>query len=549
MSSSSSSSGVGGNVGGTLIPLQRELEATAWAQINKQALGIVRDSIEQVFTQANPRYNASVMGYHGYRTTAENPLLDHSLEKLRVQQSSEGLSDESWTGQYQELKNSLPLEMQQELDNSLKLPLEQRPYTMVALENALILGGQFLNALESLGTVSDPSSVVAKRTAAMILLPFSSLQGSLTNMMESSLEIKETLDSLGHNYPDFEKFTTLLNEIAFPVEVLQNVTRRIDSNFTGQLTQAARQEAALAAEIFGKLADQLDHVESSGALKMLNIELRSLETVALALSLPSTSMAPLFLSLAFATIGFNLSDSSTGVMGPDLALAKDIPNYLLSQLMPNAPRATDILLTNLTTVTIALAIGLSSLAVYEGFGTYPQNDATSTATAKFFAFEIVLNMLASSKLLDTYYSSLVSSAGVSESAAKDICPILSELTQALIILSAVRYGHQSIDQLISQFPDLKEALSQAAVVIDQDTTTSSDNKTSISIAVDELLAALDKSEPEKIPEILDTLLNRLGSSLDKLNENIDTVRAQAHAAAVHMGVSSEDSVTEIVTVA
>ncbi len=548
MSSSSSSFGVGGNIGGSLAPLQREIEATAWTQVNRQAIGIVRDAIELVFTQTSPRYAGSITGYFGYRATAENPVLDHKLETARSMESMTAFGDDSWKQSYDALVSTLPPEIQEQLNAQLKLPLDQRSYEMTALNNVLILSAQFVTSLDQLGLVNDPSSVVAKRTAENILLPFVALQGSITNMLECQLEVRGCLEDLGRNFPHFDGCIALLNELAFPLEVLENVSRRIDSNFNGQLPDAAKQEAALAAEIFGKLGTQLDQINLGGNLGILRDQLHALESVALSLSLPSTTMAPLFLALALATLGLDTEKSALGDIGPHLAMINDIPNYLISQTMPNAPRSFGVLMTNLTEVTLALAIGLSSLAVSNGFGLYPSRDPTETATAKFFACELLLHLGVATGFLETYYNSLITASGGTEPAASKLTTALSQLTLGVILLAAVRYGHQPIEALLSEFPTLKGGASLAQTLFSNDPI-DSEAKAALQIAADEVLTALENHEPEKVEEIFDTLLTRLGSSWNDLNSNIDTVRTATNVAATQMGAAGDEHKTEIVTVA
>jgi hypothetical protein len=173
--------GVGGNVGGNAIPLQRELEATAWTEINKAALGM-RDSIEQAFTQLNPRYSTGYLGGFGYKTTAENPLLDHPLESMRSSESFNKYTDNNWQAAYDDLVNQLPTDLRARFNRETNKPFEQRNPSFAALDNLLQLTAKFLTQASIQSKPIEASSLEEARTTLNLLLPFAALisMGSTT---------------------------------------------------------------------------------------------------------------------------------------------------------------------------------------------------------------------------------------------------------------------------------------------------------------------------------------------------------------------------------
>ena len=169
-------SGVGGNPGSPQTPMQRELEATAWTEVNKLAPGINFDSLDTVMTEISPRYVFGYLGAFGYRSSPGQPLLDHPLESVRAEQPSRVPVGANLQEAYNGLFQSLPDDLQGSLTAQKQPPPEEQSSTLTALDSTLSLMANFIVHLHNAAETAAPGTVQAEQELLNFLFPYRRLK-------------------------------------------------------------------------------------------------------------------------------------------------------------------------------------------------------------------------------------------------------------------------------------------------------------------------------------------------------------------------------------
>lgn len=219
-----SGAGGAGNLGGPISPTQRDIEATAWTEVNKAALGIVNDSIEIAFSQIDKRYSTSHLGTQtGYRAREDQPILDHTLENVRVLQSLNLPVDESWNSTYEQLVSQLPPELLARFKFEQQKPLNEQDPSFVAIDNVLKRGAQILTTISVRCQSPDPNSLEAARTEWNLGISMGALRQSITNTIEVADKAEEYLEDRGANLPHHDDYKNSITQIRSDAEILSHV--------------------------------------------------------------------------------------------------------------------------------------------------------------------------------------------------------------------------------------------------------------------------------------------------------------------------------------
>lgn len=520
------SPGSSGNLGGPSIPLQRDLEVTAWTEINKAALGIVYDSIEKVFSEISPRYQFGYLGGFGYRSTASNPLLDHPLESANLTPSFARASNQGWQTVYENLVNQLPSDLLARFTLELNKPFDQRSPSFAALDNILQLTAQFLAQTQNLAQPTDPNSLEAARTTLNLLLPFAALKGVLANSNETVLAAQNFLMSQGANFPNFDGFNYVINQLQAPLTLMARVNDSLNNTIDGQLSPQAKAAAEKAAVMLATLGSQLENITLGTDLQMMLPTIHSLEMIATALSLQNTQTAPLFMALSMASNALFTSDSPAGIMGPSYeALVSSLNTGLLAALLPPGSKGGNELFALLTTTSLTVLTGLASLAVDPGLGIYPQTDLQTSDAAKFFAFETFLQLAVNTGFVETFYHEAVAISGGNTQAQDLGSSSLAQLAHLLMILSGSMEGDISPFRLIEdQAHYLNQGITSASTI---EQTGESSGTASTAIALQLAALALESRDYEGFLNAFNNTLENLGTSQTQLENDITNINQTA----------------------
>lgn len=563
-------------------------DMNAGAQILRAAIGMNLDSIDVSFTQIAARHSqGAVFGYSGYRATAGDPMLDHSLEKAFA-----GLA--SSTKESEESSREVLASLIGALPENIKELLSADPITVAAsaLHNSLTVTSRFLSGLEKSANAADVSEVVASRTELNKLIPFIALQGTLNIAHETSTAIRNLLS---RNDPDFDYFNDALNHLEIPLKLFASIKGEIDKT-DRTIRDSVRQFADRAAKELGTHLEHLKHVHPRlPHLHILHHMTEAMHTVAKSLSLPSTHSAGMYLSFHMASIGLHSHHSVAGVLGHTLAKSGDITNFLTGLAIPKSSEGVHDFFSNAVTLfntlgmsfaalgvnpgvtppsdssssgffplgalmmgnmgadpMSALCIGAIALALvaFQSFGNFPTAEAAELPSAHFFSFETLLNTIVGADLIDSFYQSFTSSISQDEAGAAELTPIFTLMTLTLVILAAVSYGKQNPERLFEQCgPKIQQGLVALKNLLEK--SSSEDPRFSAAtVAVDEALQGIDKGDYSRLTAALSTFLDFSGSSFENLTQEVGVVRNAATIVAKQMKENKmNDPTSGVITVA
>lgn len=536
----------GGNVGGLHIPQQREHETSAFAEVNKAALGIVYDSIAKVLTDLAPRYNFGYLGGFGYRATADRNVLDHPLESVRVRNSFDTKPDESWMPLYNAMTEALPPNILRHLLAENNKPFDQRNSSFVALDNLLKAAAHTLAQIHRTAQPDSMESIEASRATMNILLPFALLQNTLHNSREMAQAAFTFLESEGANFPNFDAYTKLLGEMKVVLQLMQFVEAGLNDTPGGKLNDATRGAAVKATLILATLNEQIGRATPGSDLTILPSTLQNMETVLTALSLPTVTLGALYVSLNTALFGMGTQDSALGFVGPNLALAfTGLSNGIADNILPAKEHAGARLLSHLVTFSLVVAIGLSAQMLDPGFGILPKSDPPTEAAARFFAFETALALIAGSGFVKEIYKELIASAGGDIKAQEKGSTALENISLLMMMYVASLIGKRPSEDLVADHTKhLEEALDAIKEMQEH-----KEVNAEVSIALEQARIALDNKDYAGFNEAIASLIESQGATLEGIKNDIKGVAATAQELVNVTGSSKDDEPrTEIVNV-
>lgn len=541
--------GVGGNVGGPAIPLQRDIETTAWTEYNKASLGIVPDSIDKSFAEVNPRYTPGYLGGFGYKTTAENPMLSHPLESQRQSElSPEKTTDETLQKVLDNLLSQIPPDLLARYTNDKNKSSDQRSLDYVGMENLYKAMAKTITESDRLAQPEAAGSLEDARTSLNRLLPFVALKGAIGIGNEVVGGAQGFLTEQGANYRYFDGFNNVLNQLQKPLALLDKVNASLSDTVDGQLNPQAKADAGKAAQQLGALASQLERTSLGTDLQLMLSNIRAIEVAATALSLPNTNSAPLFIALSMASNGIFTSESPGGMLGPSFeALVNNVSDGVLAGLIPKNSKGGNELLSLLVTVSLPTFIGLAGIALNTGLGTYPNRDEQDLKAAQFFTFEAALQMAVSSGILETFYKEAIAISGGSDQAQEVGGTGLAQLAHLLMILAVAQENKSKAARLVE---NQQEDLRKGAIAADEIEKATEKEHAEAAIAIKLSTLALDSKDYEAFLEAFNTYLESLGFSQDTLKEDLTQINRTSESIAdvARMGDPNQ-RITGIVNIA
>lgn len=541
--------GAGGNINQPPTLLPNELEASAWTQVNKAALGINFDSIEQALTMLSPRYVFGYMGGFGYRATANNPLLDHKLENVRASTSQYTPTDESNTQYYEELLSLLPQEIQDAFKEQKLLPFDQRNPNFVAVDNLFNISSKFLASLYTLGKPEDPNAAVSEQTYINMLFPFVSLQGGVRLADEVVMQAKAFLGDQGPNYLYFDAFNRVLGDFEQGLLLLNQLNLGLGDTEGTQLTEAMKQDAANAAVIFSKIADNLTEVNLGNDLQIILPMARTLMTIAQALSLPNTGHAALYIGLTIALMNGDIPGGNPDLMGPELSsLLQELSQGVSNAFIPAANPATQKLLSMLYQTMTLTTLTYAALSVDPGYGRIPDGSIADSKEFRLFGYELALGLLVGSGFLENIYSQTIASVSGRDNISPAAGNALALATTLLLVFATAADQQQPVeDQLYYLSSYFTKNLSD---VESMSQANDSPGAQAINIAAKQMLNAIDQTDGTQAFAALAELFENYHTTPEEIFREIQTVMGDVRfLAATILEKGDDQPLTGIVGVA
>jgi hypothetical protein len=523
----------GGQIGGSHTPLQRDIETTAWTEVNKQALGINKDSIQQVFSELSPRYMFGYLGGFGYKSSAGQPLLDHPLESVRTSQSSEGEST-GWKTAYEQHQKSLPPDVSDAYNSQMQLAFDDRYPSIVALDHMLKIIAQFTSNAQESALVQAPESLKAQRTLLNSLFPFAVLNASAKTGQEVQNLNATYIEQLGPNDPNFDRFLSASNQLQTAMKFVNALNDSYSTTPEGRLNSTAAALAQAASQQLAALSTQLEAVSSGNNLELMKSMTSALNSTVSALLMPYAGSAQLYLGVHMATLG--LDSPQPGTLLFQLLNASGIS----AALLPHASSAQRDFLSSFTGALLTTFAGVAGQLLH--YGAYPASvsaDPASLSSARYFGFELMLSSLASSGVLESLFKEGVAISGGSSQAQVEGSVALS----ALAYLAIMHAGARAPDELLSTPDSALQTALQNGTASAAEIATHSDANASTHVMLSQMQLALENGNAQEFMQHFSTLLEAAGSSPKQLDHEMRAIQQSTDSLVQHAQQHSAEQIT------
>lgn len=504
--------GIGGTIGGPQTPTQIELEASAWTQVNKAALGIVPDSIEVPFTKLGGQL-------WKYQSDASRPTL-MSLGTVRTSLAKEEAVDESWKPFFDELVGKLPPDVKEEFTKDLDRDFEDRSQNFTQLENALTATAKSLAWLARAQKPLDPHSPAMDRLHQNQALPGRALRGTLSHSGAILEGAAAFLNRMGSNYSQHDVLRHFATQSAEMQENLNSLLEVLKD--PGAPPPTGEELMALSEQAEGLLND-FQRIDRGKDLQILSPMMEAMAAVASALSLTPASPT-LFLGLKLATLGLYSSDSQSGLLGNELAaLIKALQSGQGAALLQKVgPAKLQMLLMSLLG-TISGANTLAALLAEFGIGRFPARNEGDQIAGRRFGLQLMLSLLASSGVMKQIYAIITEVCG-GDAKAQEILSTNMELVSLLLMsLTATKGGPESSIRLLESLkPHLEKKLEISKAFIEP--LLEMGQAKGVDIAITEASLALERGEMKGLLGAMRAALELINSSPELLKEDLDAFK-------------------------
>lgn len=212
------STGIGDEIGGPLNPSIFEIETRGIVNVNRELLGILRDTLQVSFTELGGQV-------WKYQASANRPVLP-ALVSTRMQTPDFSVDDKMWKEYYEDLLNNLPPTIREKLEYDLKSPLKDRDNAYIALENILTATARTLAFINAASAPIDPGSIEQRYAELNALLPLFTATSTTTLGKAFFNKAREFLDEAGANYIHRDKLSDTVRQAQY---ALDNMQKELDA--------------------------------------------------------------------------------------------------------------------------------------------------------------------------------------------------------------------------------------------------------------------------------------------------------------------------------
>lgn len=510
-------SGITSNIGGPQQPLPSEIEASAWALVNRAAMGIVRDSIDIPFTH----FGGQVWKY---RSDPNRPTLVPTGTTRTLLPKEEAI-DESWKPFFDDLVSKMHPELRQRLMADMNKPFEMRNANYSVLENVLHTAAKGLASLEEAKQPQKTTGPVFERTQQNQALIGLALKATTEQSSAALNQMQSFLDDLGPNYPGYDalkpfvaKGMALQGKFNELLQSLKNPAGAAPTPAT--LTSLSDQAIALSKE-FSSLFRGND-------LQMLGPLFETMAAVAAALSMTPATPS-LFLGLKIAGKGIFDSESLIGMLGPELhAIVQALGNGLFASLMSKVGSAKQMAMLMMLLATLYGCNTLAGLVAEYGIGRFPSENEGEEQSGQLFTMELLFSLLANSGLIKEFYAILARACGSTERTDNVIS---SSLELATLLLAALSGAKGKTGRALHLLKGIKGLLGQHINLLEtylsnllQTRGGASNQAKALDVALKQAKIAIQNDQIDALLAACKTALTAIGSSPELLAEDLDAVK-------------------------
>ncbi len=498
-------SGVGGNIGGPMQPLQRDIEATAWTLINKAALGVMPDTLNVPFFELGGNV-------WKYQNDASRPTLK-PMGTDRTTVLDESIEDQTWQNNLSALKGKMHPEMRERLAADEKLPFAARNANYVILGNLLTIFAKGMRWLERAQQPFDPDSPAAERTKDNQTLPGTAFRGSLNQGKAMLKSVQAFLSFVGPNHPYHDVLHRFAKQGEGVQQAMEDLLKQMQEG--GQPSQETLTQLANKANAFN---NAFHRVFVGNDMQILGSAAEAMAAAASALALTPSSPS-LFFGLKLGSLGLFSKDSALGFLGPHMqALINALIDGTLPTLMKQAGTAKQMMLIMVLMGLLTASGTLAGHVAEYGLGRFPAESEGDEREGRVFTFQLLLELLASSGMLTGIYRTAIEACGAPEKSQTIIANVMEVISILLMALTAAEGRAAEAGKLIEGLNDhLKNQLN----FIESQLSNFSGNVKGIDIALKQGRIALEKENFEGLINACGNALELAGSSNELLQGDLE----------------------------
>lgn len=509
------STGQGGTIGGPSVPLQRELETSAWTQVNKAALGIVPDSLEVSFTNLGGQL-------WKYQSDSSRPSLQSPGTLRTAQAKEEPAEDDSWKPIFEDLIGKLPSEVKDEFQKDLARPFERRSQNFAQLENTLTYTAKGLSWLAGAQKPVEPESPEMDRLQHNQALPGKALRGTVGHSQAIIGGANAFLSRVGPNHANHDELRHFADQATTLQDDLNNLLESLkDPNApppTGeQLTELSDQAQTLFRDF-----QRVDHGKD---LQILSPMMETMAAVAAALSLTPASPT-LFLGLKMATMGLFSSDSASGLFGSELAaLIKALQSGQGAALLKKVGMAKLQMLLMSLLGTIGGAGTLAALLSEFGIGRFPAHNEGDEIAGRRFGLQLMMTLLTSSGIMKQIYAIIAQICGGDEKAQEMLSDNMELISTLLMALTEAKGNPENAVGMLATLKPFLESKCEKSKAFMESAFAEGDldgeKAKGVDIALLKAKLALAKDDQKGLLGACSGALEQIGSTPEGLKDNLD----------------------------
>ncbi|MBA3957378.1 MAG: hypothetical protein H0X51_03140 [Parachlamydiaceae bacterium] len=448
--------GLEGSPAGSQILNPEELSKTAATQVVHMQLGIMTQDQYDMLSVADMNRHTTWK----YQGDATKPALFYH----RIAAPAKAYADrnEASLTEYKALLEYLPEDIKLRYIEESKLPLAQRSEEYGQLDALLGLVADFMVWAKA---GSQRTGELSPTSATNLSLSGVMLQNVLMMGKGMTASIRNALDNMGHNDPNFDILSLYASRLSASLELLES---------------SKGQDLASLVKDLQSWSGQLQNLNMGSELQAIR-GLMEITALIAAATVLETGAAPLLIGIGIASIGISTADGQMGILSPGLAaLAKAFADGLSSTLMPLGNASSAVFMPMLAAMLFISTISATTIGLSE---------------SNPLLFDLVVQFAVSTGLLTGLGNALAKAGGADESTSAAASNAFSLVT-ALTMLQTIYHTDKKkaletaevIKSLLSGWLD---NLEEIAASILQDLNSSSPLAHSLSTWIQEAKLALN----------------------------------------------------------
>jgi len=410
-------SGIGGNIGGPQEPTIEQMQASASVEVAKQMSGIMRDSLDVVFTQLGGNL-------WRYQSDSGHPVL-HPMATFRIDMGKEKALSSELQKTFEALAKMLTPGIYKRLTMDMERPMQARNSSMRALEEVLYGAARAVVTLKGAMQPQEASSAAALRHIQYLQLPERGLAGAKSYSGELSQLIGDMLEQEGAAMFHFDECQAGAKELLYWNKLLGAVAKG-DKGALGE--EWAGLQGTLQA---------LDRLPRGAPMQMIRSALVAMQPI-IAAQMAGVEAPSLLIALWMAFCGSAGGEEPAAANHFSLTGAAGLLAATLAQILfPRGSNPGQQLLLRLI-IQAALTLAASTGALMAEASLPAGVDAEKEPLYRPFTMELAMALLTRGAVLETVFAQALASMQAEKQGAKLSSKALAKAAKMAMLLAAAK---------------------------------------------------------------------------------------------------------------